>query len=155
MKGKRYYAPVIRRLDTSHPWAEWVNNNKWMLDYLIHHYSSAVSAPEYDRARDSTRLQVLFQRRLRRDTLFNRVISHWTAKRLDPDRFAPDTVDTDRLLSTASKFFYLSLITPGGRLGGHICVGRNGLDDNDFPDMAEPFIRAFAYEAILRHLRDP
>lgn len=63
---------------------------------------------------------------------------------------AQRTIDVEELQAIAVRFFYPDEIAPGGQLGGHICVGRNGLADHPRRDLV---LEAIAFSALMDELR--
>lgn len=127
-----------------------VNNNPVFLDYLLTNFSSRKEYGNLLELTDSMELRKKFFSELRKDSLFNVVMTELISKTID-NRVPKDSITMDRLLDVAVKYFSITKLSEEGHYIGKVCVGLNLIEKTE--SKRAPFLEAFAFSSIVKHYK--
>jgi hypothetical protein len=125
-----------------------INNNVTFIDYLLTNFSSNSNHQNLLQLTDSITLRKAYFADLKKDSLFNAVMSDLVSKTIDK-KIPKDTVSMDQLLNVAVKYFSIMRLNGEGHYVGKVCVGLNDIKKTE-PER-KPFIEAFSFSSILKH----
>jgi hypothetical protein len=97
---------------------------------------------------DSVAIRNRFFNDLKKDSLFNSVMTDLVNKTIDK-KIPKDTISMDKLLNVAVKYFSIMRLTDEGHYVGKVCVGLNDIKKTE--SERKPFIEAFSFSSILKH----
>jgi hypothetical protein len=144
-------AYLIKRVVETHKkscFSDLVNNNPMFIDYILTNFSSNANYQNLLEVTDSIVLRNKYFDGLRKDSLFNSVITDLVHKSIDK-KIPKDTISMDKLLNVAVKYFSIMRLTDEGHYVGKVCVGLNDIKKTE--NERKPFIEAFSFSAILKH----
>ncbi len=145
---KDYLVKRVIETDKKSCFSELVNNNTTFIDYLLTNFSSSSNYQNLIQLTDSTALRNSYFVDLKKDSLFNAVMSELVGKTIDK-KVPKDTVSMDDLLNIAVKYFSIIRLTDEGHYVGKVCVGINDIENTE--SERKPFIEAFSFSSILHH----
>lgn len=125
-----------------------VNNNPTFIDYLLTNFSSNANYQNLIELTDSVAIRNRFFNDLKKDSLFNSVMTDLVNKTIDK-KIPKDTISMDKLLNVAVKYFSIMRLTDEGHYVGKVCVGLNDIKKTE--SERKPFIEAFSFSSILKH----
>jgi hypothetical protein len=118
------------------------------IDYILTNFSSNENYQNLLELTDSIAIRNKYFKDLRKDSLFNSVMTDLVSKTIDR-KIPKDTISMDKLLNVAVKYFSIMRLTDEGHYVGKVCVGLNDIKKTE--SERKPFIEAFSFSSILKH----
>ncbi len=160
--GRKFLALEVQELPEDHPLLGLVQQNTWMLYYLLKH-ASLVSEPTLFGLMDTPeKLRDEFYSSLEASDQFHELLRTVVDSFLKGQggelegfsgRKKPRQLPLADLLKVAARFFYPAGISKSGKFRAHICVGINGL--KDYEGERDLLVEAFCYQSIWTELGSP
>jgi hypothetical protein len=147
---KAYFIKRVIETDKKSCFSELVNNNPMFIDYILTNFSSNANYQNLLELTDSIAMKNKYFDDLRKDSLFNSVMTDLVYKSIDK-KTPKDTVSIDKLLNVAVKYFSMMRLTDEGHYVGKVCVGLNDIRKTE--SERKPFIEAFSFSSILKHYK--
>ncbi len=126
-----------------------VNNNILHIDYLLTHFITRENYSELQTISDSLKLEQMFLKALRKDSLFNSLMTELTNKTVNKS-IDKDSVNIDDILNLAVKYFAILDINDEGHYSTRICTGFNLIKETETD--RNPHLEAFAFSSIMKNL---
>lgn len=149
-KEKEYLTKRIIVPQEKSELSELISNNTIFIDYVLKNFSSNSNHQRLLNYDDSLALKSSYFSDLKKDSLFNSVMTNLAGKTIDQNT-EKDSISTDELMNIAVKYFTVKGITDDGNYEGKVCGGINGIKDTE--PKRKPFLEAFCFSAILKHYR--
>ena len=146
--GKDYLRKQVIETERKSCYSELVNNNTMFIDYLLINFSSNTNYQNLLQLTDSIALRNTYFVDLKRDSLFNSVMTELVSKTIDK-KIAKDTLSMDNLMNIAVKYFSIMRLTDKGHYVGKVCVGFNDIKKTEVE--RKPFVEAFCFSSIFKH----
>jgi hypothetical protein len=147
---KAYFIKRVIETDKKSCFSELVNNNPMFIDYILTNFSSNANYQNLLELTDSIAMKNKYFDDLRKDSLFNSVMTDLVYKSIDK-KTPKDTVSIDKLLNVAVKYFSMMRLTDEGHYVGKVCVGLNDIRKTE--SERKPFIEAFSFSSIMKHYK--
>lgn len=145
---KAYLTKRVVETNKKSCFSELVNNNPMFIDYILANFSSNTNYQNLLELTDSIAIRNKFFNDLRKDSLFNSVMTDLVSKTSDK-KVPKDTISMNKLLNVAVKYFSIMRLTDEGYYVGKVCVGLNDIKKTE--SERKPFIEAFSFSSILKH----
>ena len=145
---KDYLIKSVVETDKKSCFSDLVNNNTMFIDYLLTNFSSNSGYDSLLQLTDSLSMRQAFYSYLKRDSLFNAVMTAWVSKTIEK-KVSKDSLSMDRLLNVAVKYYSIIRLSDEGHYVGKVCVGLNDIKKTEPERM--PFIEAFCFSSISKH----
>lgn len=126
-----------------------VNNNILYIDYLLTHFISREKYSELHTISDSMQLKQDFVNILKKDSLFNSLMTELADKTVNKSS-DKDSVNIDDLVNIAVKYFAILDINDEGHFSTRICTGFNLIKETEID--RNPHLEAFAFSSIMKNL---
>jgi len=143
-----YLVKQIIKTEKKNCFSDLVNNNLIFIDYLMTNFSSNENYQKLLEINDSITRSNTYFSDLKKDSLFNAVMTEWLSKTIDK-KMPKDTLSMDNMLNIAVKFFSILRINEDGYYVGKVCVGLNDIKKTE--SERQPFLEAFCFSSILKH----
>lgn len=147
---KAYFVKRVIETNKKSCFSDLVNNNPLFIDYILTNFSSSVNYQNLLELTDSIAMKNKYFDDLRKDSLFNSVMTDLVYKSIDK-KTPKDTVSMDKLLNVAVKYFSIMRLNDEGHYVGKVCVGLNDIRKTE--SERKPFIEAFSFSSILKHYK--
>jgi hypothetical protein len=145
---KAYLIKSVVETQKKSCFSDLVNNNPMFIDYILTNFSSNENYQNLLELTDSIAIRDKYFKDLRKDSLFNSVMTDLVNKTIDR-KIPKDTISMDKLLNVAVKYFSIMRLTDEGNYVGKVCVGFNDIKKTE--SERNPFIEAFSFSSILKH----
>ena len=143
-----YLIKIVVETNKKSCFSDLVNNNPMFIDYILTNFSSNENYQNLLELTDSIAIRNKYFKDLRKDSLFNSVMTDLVSKTIDR-KIPKDTISMDKLLNVAVKYFSIIRLTDEGHYVGKVCVGLNDIKKTE--SERKPFIEAFSFSSILKH----
>ncbi|MFT6211273.1 MAG: hypothetical protein ACJATE_001906 [Bacteroidia bacterium] len=130
--------------------SELVNSNAMVIDYLLTNFSSTSNYQYLLQLTDSIALKKAYFADLKKDSLFNSVMTELVSKTID-QKIAKDTISMDDLINISVKYFSIIRLTEEGYYAGKVCVGLNDIKKTEIE--RKPFVESFSFSSIFKHYK--
>lgn len=145
---KAYLTKSVVETHKKSCFSDLVNNNPVFIDYLLTNFSSNSNYQNLLDYPDSIAIRNKYFNDLKKDSLFNSVMTDLVNKTIDKST-PKDTTSMDKLLNVAVKYFLIIRLNEEGHYIGKVCVGLNAIKKTE--SERKPFIEAFSFSLILKH----
>lgn len=145
---KAYLTKSVVETQKKSCFSDLVNNNPVFIDYLLTNFSSNSNYQNLLDYPDSIAIRNKYFNDLKKDSLFNSVMTDLVNKTIDKST-PKDTTSMDKLLNVAVKYFLIIRLNEEGHYIGKVCVGLNAIKKTE--SERKPFIEAFSFSLILKH----
>lgn len=139
----------VNRIKTDCCAKDLVNNNILYIDYFLTHFLTRKNYSDLESIKDSLELQLMFEKKLVNDSLFNSLMIEFADKTIN-NKLEKDSVGIDYVLNIAVKYFAILRITDEGNFSTSICTGFNLIKQTE-PER-NPHIEAFAFSSVIKNL---
>lgn len=164
VQGRTFFSfsHEIQELEDSHILSELINDNEFFFLYMITNWTLITDKQEKTSYEDSLSFPKNYYDLLKQDSTFNDiflpiVINYLETKDIKVENYSDflekQTMSIERILGTASRFFYPDGIGKNGGIRAYVCVGINGL--KDLEEGRNAYIEALAYSAINQEMIEP
>ena len=141
-----YLVKLVVEIESKNCFADVVNNNISYIQYLLTNFSSNSNYENLLKIPDSLTLQNEYINSLKFDTLFNSAMSDLISKTIEQPSLK-DSIQIDKLLNIAVKYFSIRRINEAGNYIGKVCAGLN--DINKTEKERQPQLEAFCFSSIM------
>ncbi len=147
-EGEEYIDDVITEVDGGYCFSEAINTNLRSFEYVLTNFKARLDYDKLKAISDTVVLQKVYIQDLEKDSLFNAVLTDFSAKVLDK-RVAKDTITMNQLVNFATKFFSIIKVNEQGAYVGKVCVGINDIKKTELKRHA--FAEAFCFSTIIEN----
>lgn len=148
--GNDYLIKRIVETERISCFSDLINNNIMFIDYLLTNFSSTSNYQDLLQLTDSITLIKTYFSDLKKDSLFNFVMTELVSKSIDK-KTLKDTISMDNLLNVAVKYFSIMKVNDEGYYVVKVCVGINDIKKTETE--RKPFVEAFCFSSIHKHYK--
>lgn len=147
--GRQYLNSNFEKTKKKNCASEFINNNLKEIEYIYTNYHKITNYNELLGIKDKKELQIKFIEDLKNDTIFGTIIENWFEKVVLKTK-VQDTINMNKLLNSAVKFFSIIGLTEEGYYQAKICVGINDLKNTEL--IRNHALEAFSFTSIFKNL---